>query len=531
MKTPSILNGIGIGILLLTFAWSAKRAFHITAEQVDDKQVTIRFAHWQLEGNLRAAFDEIARDYEKLHPGVRIEQVAVPERIFPQWLNTQLVGGTITDLVTVSGGKGGSDEILTRHFFPISDFVDKPNPYNRDTPLEGVPLRDTFTDGLTGTDSYRPNLLEHYGIPLSAFTVRMFYNVTLWRSIFGDVPPPTDYEEFLERCAGIRAFSKKSGRTLLPIAGSKDNAPILINNLFGTVTQRLTLSIDHLHNLTPLLSEISVAYLKGEWTLDDPAIRAAFDISRETGLNFQPGYAQLGRDDASFYFVQGKAVMITTGSWDSSSFRMLADFEIGVFDLPLPSRDNPKYGAYVLGASSEGAATGLNFGIPRHTKNFEQTLDFLLYLGSQPVNAKFSRISGWLPSVVGVPPAKEVAPFKPRSEGYLDGFDLTTLGADTKRILAINNNALVSHNGSVDKLIERIRPRLPGTVRSDLERSQSNSLKNISRQDVIMIGLQREANASAAKLDETLEAQNRREAAHAWANYELARTAEAQNAR
>jgi raffinose/stachyose/melibiose transport system substrate-binding protein len=530
MKASNVLNAIGVTILLLSFVWATQRSLRISAAKVDSDRVTIRFAHWQLEGGIREAFDAIARDYEKLHPGVYIEQVAVPERIFPQWVNTQLVGETITDLVALSGGKGGTDEIVARHFIPLTDYVEQPNPYNKGTPLEGIRLRDTFIDGMTGNDSFRVNLLEYYGLPLSAFTVRMYYNRNLWRSIFGDTPPPADYDEFLKLCADVHAFSKSSGRPILPIAGSKDNAPFIIENLFSTIIQRLNQSLDTLLTLQPTAAEISIDYLRGDWSLETPAIRAGFEISREAGLNFQPGYTQLGRDDASFYFVQSKALMITTGSWDSTSFRKLANFEIGVFDLPIPSSQNPKYGAYLLGPAAEGASTGLSFAIPRHTKHFDQTLDFLLYLGSQPVNEKFSRISGWLPSVVGVKPDAQIAPFFPRDKGYVNGFPLEKLGADTKRIMETSNNLLVSPNGSVDLMLTKLRKELAATLRSDLDRAQRSATQNISRQDINLAGLQRQPNASFAKIDQTLESQNRREAAHGWLALELHRTSAAASA-
>jgi raffinose/stachyose/melibiose transport system substrate-binding protein len=353
----------------------------------------------------------------------------------------------------------------------------------------------------------------------------MYYNRTLWRSLFGDTPPPADYDEFIRLCDEVRAFSARTGRVLLPIAGSKDNAPPLIGGLFSAVTQRLALSLDRMHTLQATNTDVSLEFLRRSWDLDHPAIRAAFAISREAGLNFQPGYSQLGRDDASFYFMQGQALMITTGSWDSTSFRKLANFEIGVFGLPLPAPTHPKYGEFVFGPVAEGASTGLNFGIPRYTKNFDQTLDFLRYLGSQPVNQKFSHVSGWLPAVVGVKPGEHIAPFAPRELGYTGGFSIERLGADTRRIMSNANHILVSPAGSSEAMIAAIRNELPRTVRSDLERTQREAVKNISRQDVTLAARLWETEPAEAKVDQTLESQNRREAVHGWINFQLARTA------
>ena len=205
--------------------------------------------------------------------------------------------------------------------------------------------------------------------------------------------------------------------------------------------------------------------------------------------------------------------------------------EIGVFGLPLPAPTHPKYGEFVFGPVAEGASTGLNFGIPRYTKNFDQTLDFLRYLGSYRVNEKFSRVSGWLPSVVGVTPGELIAPFAPRELGYMGGFSLERLGADTRRIISNAHHVLVAPNGSAEAIIEEIRKDIPRSLRSDLERGQREAVVNISRQDVTLAALQRETDPSAEKLDQVLESQNRREALHGWIQFQLARTAAPATAR
>src|SRR5207253_9887425 len=125
------------------------------------RQITIRFAHWQLENGPRDAFEKIAAEYSKLHPGISVEQLPIPERIYPNWFITQLVGGMAPDLIQI--GKGSNDERLTRFFTPLSDLASSPNPYNKGTDLEGVPMRETLFDGMEG--GFVQNLIEFYAVP------------------------------------------------------------------------------------------------------------------------------------------------------------------------------------------------------------------------------------------------------------------------------------------------------------------------------------------------------------------------------
>lgn len=524
MKRERIFSSVGLSLLAACFVFSLARVVwngRSTAGSGDGRAV-VRFAHWQLEGGLREAMDRLAKDYEALNPGVRVEQIAVPERTYKQWIRTQLIGGTAPEILQL--GQGADDELLARFFAPISGWVDKPNPYNAGTELEHTPWRETFVDNMDAGWNYRPNLTEYYGASMSMFTVRVFYNRDLWRRMLGDTPVPATYDEFITICERVRAAGEASGRVVLPVAGSRDNAPMLTYRLFSSQTQRLTRELDREHTLRPENIDVALAFLRGEWGVDARGYRDGLEITRETGLQMQPGFVQLGRDDAAFYFLQERAMMIATGSWDSPSFRAQADFEIGVFAIPTPSRDHPRYGPNVLGPVSEASTgTGLTFGIVQGAGRFDLALDFLHFATARTSNETFARVSGWLPAVVGVPPTELIAPFVPISDGYLAGFDLplSSLGASTNLVVQRNLNRLVDRSGSADAFAEAMRAQLPGAVREDLRRFERSTVLNVQRQDVILASLAMQAGMSeqsdsAAKLSEMLEAQNRAESRRAW---------------
>jgi len=466
-----IFNGIGIGLLALCFVVALTRIVLMNKGRTDDgrKQITLRLAHWQLENGPREAFEEMAKAYMKLNPHIRIEQIAIPERIYPNWLITQLVGETAPDLIEI--GIGMTDELLARYFVPITPLVNQPNPHNRGTPLEKTPLRETFFDGMEG--GYNQNLFEYYTAPISGVTIRMYYNLELLEAITGSRTLPRTYEELVSLCEKTRAYAEENQAPIVPIAGSRYNGPMLMNLLFSSQTQKLSERIvpPGLLEADPITA--AGAYLRDQWDVETPEVRSGLELMRDVGQYMQPGFIQLMRDDATLLFVQKRAVMICSGSWDATSIRLQSGFDLGVGRIPFPSRDNPKYGKYTEGGLSEaGTNAGLGFGLTRNGPHQKEALDFLLFLASQRANQIWTDVSGWIPSVIGTRAGKEVEPFLPQAEGYLRGLQITIGGgfADTTRVFNTNFHLLVSPLGGVDAFTNAIRGQYPETLVSDLHR-------------------------------------------------------------
>lgn len=517
MNRQRLLPLIGFSLLLACFALALTQVFNRQRAASNPDEIVIRIAHWQLESGIRDALDTLARDYERLNPGVRIEQNPIPERIYPSWFKTQLVGGTAPDLIQI--GKGSDDETLARFFLPLTDYVEKPNPYNAGTPLAGLPWRDTFVDGLSGIESYKPNLLEYYGIPLSMITIRMYYNVTEWKRILGDTPPPADYDTFVALCERVQSHAAKTGEVLFPIAGSNYGTPWFASALIGSQTQRLGQRLDDVLTLRPNPAENALQFLAGRWTLDDPEFVNGLHLARQIGRFAQPGFIQANRDDATFYFVQGRALMIVTGSWDAPSFRTLAPFEVGAFQLPMPLATHPRYGTGVLGPTSESETpTGASFALTRASPNRDRALDFLHYLSSQRGNTTFAHVSSWLPSVIDVDLPPLVKPFAPVIDGYVNGIGIDVGGgASVNRIVTANLNTLFDANADIGKLQALLREQLPDAVREDLARSARGMRLNSARQDTLLAAqlILRSHHPDAAehrrKQSELLEAQTMQE--------------------
>ncbi len=434
------LNWVGAAILAGGYLFSLLHVLHLRGEEHRSDVVTIRIAHWSLEVGTRDAMDALGAAYTKLHPNVRIEQIAIPDKVYTSWLVSQLLGGTAPDLIALNANI--TNEYYARYFLPLTEAVAAPNPYNAGTPLEGKRWRDTFLDGLGAAFAYNNALMEVYGVGPGINTIRLYYNKDLYAKAMGaapgaEVPPPASYRQLLDACERLEAYSRTSGRPLVAIAGSTFNGPLLMNLLFSSQTQRPfapSLEDVFLTSTGPWSNayEIGMAYLRGEWNLETPAIARGISIMHDVSRHMQPGFMQVQREDATFYFLQQRAAMIVTGSWDAKGLLSQATFPIGVCEIPLPGSDDPQYGASALGKLSESPATGA-MGVARGSAHPEVAIDFLRFLTSQRGVAMACRISGLLPSVEGVEPPSSVKAFAPNLDGYPGGMTLDQ-GIEMKRV-------------------------------------------------------------------------------------------------
>lgn len=482
-RIGNILALLFIGICFFFAASRIVSSAWKNREVDGERPVTLRFAHWQLESGVREALDEIAAEYMKKNPGVRVVQVAIPEKIFRNWLVTQLVGGTAPDIIEL--GKGLTDEMRARYFFPLTEIANLPNPHNTGTELEDVPLRETYFDGLES--GFSQTLFAYYGLPLSGFTNRVFFNLELLNEITGGGKLPQTYDELIALCDEVDAYSRRTGKSIIPIAGSRYNAPILVSYLFGGQTQKLVDRINPLGSIPWSMPKVAEAYGR-EWTLESPEIVAGAEIMRDVGRHMQTGFLQLQRDDATFYFVQKRALMIVSGSWDASSINSQAPFPIGVCKIPMPVPGEGKFGKFTKGRVSEaGQQASVLFGVSRTSSHSKEALDFLLFMASKPMNQVFARRSGWTPSVVGVEPGELARQFVPQAEGTMQGFSLLVSDApDLSRLVNNEMHRLFRLDGSAEDFLAAIKPGYGAALLSDLKRSNRNLGATNQRLDTVL---------------------------------------------
>lgn len=473
------------GFVLLTAAYVVAVVLLLqrTTWERADGRVTLRIAQWQLEGGVREGINAVIRRYEELNPRVRVVQIAVPDRVYLPWIRTQLVSESAPDIVEYSW----TWPDVARFFLPITAAVMQPNPYNRGTPLEGVPWRDTFIEGMTSPDNYLQSLGQYYGVSMTTGMHRIVYNRALWRKILGSDEPPATYRDFLAACEKIRAYAKAQGENLVPLANSRTTQIVLTNELVGTMGNRLAERLDYQHRLRMDTLTVGATYLRGDWSYDSPELVASFEVLQQVGEYSTPGFLQRERDTALTDFVTARAVMIVAPSFEASSLLEICAFELGAFRFPAPREDDPAYGRIARGPFSEGKLyTGMPFYLNRRTEHRAEALDFLRFLGSQEGSAIFARASNWLPVVAGVEPSEFAAKFQIQSEGY--NWQGNFLGPsnhqDPEKLVLSVLHKLWGGVGSVAAFRAALRTDMAERVRAGFQRDVQSGIDNMRREDV-----------------------------------------------
>ncbi len=486
-----------VGIGLLGAAYAASFLYTVRERRViappEKHVVVLRFAHWQLESGMREAFDFIAKQYMKLHPEVRVEQFAVPGRVYPQWLSTQLAAGTVPDLVCFNSTDQSAVAQLPRHFQPLTRWLEEPNPYNAGTPLAGVPWRLTFIDGGRNRSTYIDQYRNYYAVGLSTHSMRIFYNRDMLRAITGKDEPPKTFHEWMELGKKVRAF--RPG--LIPIAGAHENASWFMPVLVNQAMMRWILSFDRELRLAASSPDFFADELAGRWDLRSPPMQATLRIMKAFGGEMTPGFLQLDRDSAMRTFLRGEAFSIPNGTWDYPTMRETARFSIGAFRLPLPTADDPDYGGYALLPMSDGgASTAMPFYLSRQSRHPEVAIDFLRYVTGMEGNRLFSQASHWMPSVEGVEIEPELRPFRQQNVGYmvLDAQNgpllLNGPGPEYSQLFDKNLHLLFSPDGGVDAYTRALETQYREVIETGLRRQIHVQRENIRQRDTALAALQ-----------------------------------------
>ena len=485
---------LALAILVVAFAYSSLRVFrHTEAKLIDPEVKVITFAHWQLEPGVREAFDAIAEDYMRLHPKVQVKQMPIPGRVWKQWLRTQLVGGNPPDLIELANYHN-TDEMLARYFVPLTKYLAERNPYNKDEPdLRDLSWRKSFSAELIPEDTvhyYSANLMEYYGVPNAMVTVRIFYNRDIIKEVMGEDRVPVTYDEFLHWCKALNLYAKRTGKPIVPLAGSWFNALQLTGDMSSSMTQKLAIDIDYSHDLEFTTLEGLIAFTRGTWTLETPSVYRSLELIEGLGKYMPAGWAQMNRDDAMLQLLQGNVAMIPTGTWDAGGILQQAQFDVGAFKVPAISPDDPYFGGSTLGPISEANIFGaMAYGLTSASKDHALVIDFLRFMTSRRSNAKFAEISTWLPVIKGVPVPAVSESFRPIENGFIRGPTVRQLGSSATDVLMQNMYLLSGKDASAERYIEETRSIYKEVVPAEMRRMAKVYLETIRQKDSVMTAL------------------------------------------
>lgn len=426
-------NTIGFAFLIGTFIISMGRVLTINREMKDTDTTVIRLAHWQLEMGFRDALQAVIDEYNQLHKkdGVKVIQMPVTEKVYKQWLNVHLISGTAPDIIEKGLAKMTGGEYTARFFVPLGEFVEDPNPYNKGNELEAIPWRDTFIDGMRG--GFDTALQDYYSVPTVFWNTRFFYNKDLLKTITGTNIPPDTLGQLLDYCQKIRAYSESNNVDIIPIAGSSYTKTFFRDKYAVPFTYTYADLIDIDKNGSCQPHESFQMFAAGKISFWEPRIMGWHKAIKSISEQFSKGWMAMDRQQAAFMFVQGKAAMIASGSWDAESLFRQAKFDVDIIKTPLPGEGETFSELKPVRANEAKAAGGAGFALYKFSKNKDWAIDFLKFLTSQKYNEKFNKKANWLPVIVGTEPREKMKLFMPDPKGYDPGGKVAFLGSSTLR--------------------------------------------------------------------------------------------------
>jgi len=447
-------------------------------------QIKLHIGHWLLHTGMREAFDATIEDYQRLHPEVRITQIPVPIRFYPAWARTQLIGGTAAD---ITGMLALNEELISRYYLPLTEWLDKPNPYNTGTSLEGVAWRDTFFDGLSGMRALTATSGEISGIILQINSLRLYYNREMLIEITGNDTPPRDLAGIKTLAAQIDAYNQRTGKSIIPIAGCGPYAGFAFDRIVPSQTQRLALERSPNRNLQVSTLELATLILDGVFSYTKtPELRSSLELMREISLLLTPGFMQFQRDEAVAAYVQQRSLMLIAGSWDYATLIHGVPFETRALPVLGPSTADPQFGQFTLGQVAEPMGIEGSMGIIRSSPHPKAALDFLHYLTSQSVAERFSQISQRLSAILDTRVPSNLEQIKPQLNGEIPGFTVDFRSFSTghsaqhfQRYL----HKIIGSQADVSGVVEHLDDELPHYLRADITAHLRHLRRDVQRLD------------------------------------------------
>jgi len=300
-------------------------------------------------------FEYAAREYEKLHPNVKIKVWGNP-RIWEQ-LRTRFVAGDVPDLCWPGWGMDTWALVYDGKVMQMDKFLDQ-KAYGQDKKW-----KDTFMPDLLEKGRYNGH---YYILPFNNNVFGWWYDVGVFKQ-HGWQPPKT-YDDLLVLCEKI----KKAG--IAPITFQGKYPAYMLRGFFfpWAISAGGIEAFEDAQKLKP-----------GAWK--SPAfLRAAQMVAelRDKGY-FQRGAMGMDHTGSQMEFVLGRAAMIPCGTWLGSEMKkqIPAGFKMEYFNAPVleDGRGDPSI-------TSTGAETWI---VPKEAKHPEIGADLFKFMTSLDMARKF----------------------------------------------------------------------------------------------------------------------------------------------
>lgn len=385
-----------------------------------DRPVELTATFWILEKpGMKRGIETIARRYEARNPGVRVKIVGLPYGGYHDWLQSQILGNEVPDLVQIDNGTAIRYGAYQNKLVDMTPHLARVNPYT----------------GITWAQMYYPQFIlsardqvfrKNWIISWASENTAFFYNKDLFRKagivqrdetgavMLGSdgkplVAEPGTWRELIDAFKKLKAIG---------VYGEvcefyPDPAPIIWQRpyyrkqLYDNLISRYdTFTPDDY----PDPFEIARAILDGSLDLRDPEVAEPWRLFYEKAEYWVPGSTSLDIQQAFDFFAKGASATLFWASTDMSTFEAICPFELGVFPFPLVT-DSPYYdGPY----SEEFSLSAFEFAVPKVTERRgtrDAAIDFLMYFTSPEAQEILSREGVCLSPIRGVPAPDKLKPF------------------------------------------------------------------------------------------------------------------------
>ncbi|QHT59753.1 extracellular solute-binding protein [Paenibacillus lycopersici] len=408
----------------------------------------------------------LADEYEKAHPGIKINFVDEEFKDYTQTVRVKAAAGELFDVYWAQWAElngtfpKGIAEDLTEYF-------NKPNPYIPDKATWQEAMNDTVVNETASPEG------KHYNINGDYVATAFFYNKDLFQQA-GIAEAPKTWAELIDaskklQAAGIVAMSQAPDygwfqRHFLTDFFSKD---------FDTIAG---------YDKAPGVSSLDevVAISKGLLNTKDPRFMGWWPVFKQLTDTWKPDYLTgdpgVVGTNARNDFLAGKTAIFYDGSWlPNNAADAGVKFELGSFNFPtLSASDTP----LTTGEDASGAVGGPNaaFQFAVATKEADKSMkepgkkeaviDWLQFLGTpqhveQVVNENGTFVPHW-PDTKPNDSMKDLASQSTKElKAIMVGNSSANLGKDLQRTFGL----YLSGNMSIEKATAAVQKALDAAVK------------------------------------------------------------------
>src|SRR5579883_5591 len=375
---------------------------------------------------LKAAQD-LADQWQKLHPGVKIGFPQVPQtqgaQEYAAWIKSNQAAGTIPEITWVQDNELEQDIGTTHNWVPITPFIDDPNDYISSGQSGSLHWKDAFITGFTA----RERMIDknYYFVPTSITSAQAITNVDLLtksgfsENVLNEPPFGWNWEQMLADCQKMKA----DGSIPWALGWEKGAVPQWITTTMLTGLLKATGLFDKMdlnHDGFIDVRERWMAIHDGVFKETGPERRKMWEMTKAWSAYWPDGVLSMANQDAEALWYQGRAVFMweltgavpnvvsdkqRTFKWDVTHFPDIADAaaQIGKVEV----------GHTTFPGGAAGSGWAITSTAQKHN-NVDLSIDFLKYITTpKAATAMDTEEGGVVPVVKGAKGNPALTKFQP----------------------------------------------------------------------------------------------------------------------